>query len=89
MTRWITVEDHPNYEVSNNGEVRNKRTGRILKGMVNPINGYLRVTLDGEKEYIHRLVGQAFFAGYGPRRRIKHLDDGKLKNSTTNLSFMG
>lgn len=28
---WKTVRDAPNYEVSNEGLVRNKKTGRILK----------------------------------------------------------
>ena len=31
MECWETIKDHPNYEVSNLGKVKNAVTGRILK----------------------------------------------------------
>ena len=34
---WKTIEEYPNYEVSNMGKIRNKKTGRIafVSGAVN------------------------------------------------------
>ena len=40
---WKTIKDFPRYEVSNKGEVRNKKTGRILKQSYN--RGYKHFVL--------------------------------------------
>lgn len=58
MERWETIKDHPNYEVSNLGKVKNTVTGRILKPHNN--NGYDRVRIEGRLYYVHRLVADAF-----------------------------
>lgn len=42
---WVKIAEHPNYSVSDDGDVRNDRTGRILTP-VKTKNGYLRVGLD-------------------------------------------
>lgn len=52
---WKTIEGFENYEVSNNGEVRNKKTGRILKNSTAP-NGYLRVNLRANNQSYTRYV---------------------------------
>ena len=49
MEHWIDVKDHPNYEVSNLGQVRNKKTGKILVPRGGSSNGSLRVHMDGDK----------------------------------------
>ena len=45
---WKTVNDYPDYEVSNMGRFRNKRNGSILNGSKNH-NGYIHIgfTKDG------------------------------------------
>ena len=57
------ILDFPNYEVSNFGTVRNKRTGRILKHNISD-NGYCYTNLSKQgfvkKFKIHRLVANAF-----------------------------
>ena len=58
MELWETIKDHPNYEVSNLGKVKNAVTGRILKPHNN--NGYDRVRIEGRLYYVHRLVADAF-----------------------------
>ena len=56
---YKTIEEFPNYEVSNLGNVRNKKTGRILKH-TKANNGYYTVNLyrDGQakSQLVHRIV---------------------------------
>lgn len=64
MVLWKNIEDYPNYEVSNEGQVRNKITGNVLKGEIVKDKGYRQVTLskNGNRERfkVHRLVANAF-----------------------------
>ena len=36
--QWQTIEEFPDYSVSNTGKIRNNKTGRILKPYI--LNGY-------------------------------------------------
>lgn len=86
MERWLGIRDHPNYEVSNNGYVRNRRNGRLLKPVLNREGGYYKVNLDGKQYYVHRLVVDAFFDGTG-KGCIKHTDGDHSNNALTNLEW--
>ena len=57
---WVTVRNHPDYEVSNLGRVRYKITRKILSQSFNYRGGYLRVFMDGKKHYVHRVVLSSF-----------------------------
>lgn len=63
MEEWKQINDYPNYEVSNTGQVRNSK-GKILKPQPNTKNNYLQVILwknsKGKCCYVHRLVAEAF-----------------------------
>jgi hypothetical protein len=48
-----------NYEVSTLGNIRNIKTGKILKGELNS-GGYLHVNLSRKTMTVHRLVALAF-----------------------------
>lgn len=78
------------YEVSNEGRVRNKITGRILKP--NKIHkGYLQVSLckDGERKpaLVHRLVAQAFISNPNHYPQVNHIDENKTNNCVDNLEW--
>lgn len=45
MSYWIDVKNFEGYEVSNDGFVRNKKTGRILKPYLNRKGGYERIDI--------------------------------------------
>lgn len=88
--RDITVTDK-SYEVSNLGNVRNKRTGKILTPRPTK-NGYLRVHLSvpegGRKDfYIHRLVAEAFCYHPPGCDIINHLDNNPANNMASNLEW--
>ena len=88
---WKTVDDFPNYEVSNIGNVRNKKTGRILKSAVGS-HGYPVVNLfkDGDKKQynkcVHRLIAEGFL-GKQDGLDVNHIDGNKKNNNLLNLEF--
>jgi len=86
---WKTIERKPNYEVNNLGQVRNKKTGRVLKNSTRK-DGYCQVML-GRKtipEYIHRLVAEAFI--HNPRKlpQVDHINGVKSDNRVENLRWV-
>lgn len=88
---WNTINDFPNYEVSNTGIVRNRKTGRILKPYSNR-GGYLVVILmnsKGERKclLVHRLVAKAFIPNPNAFPQINHKDGNKHNNFVDNLEW--
>ena len=96
---WKTIKEFPNYEVSTYGNVRNIKTGRILKPVKNG-SGYLTVFLynNGKSKQllIHVLVNKAFIpdTGYNPdgtlmkgHHQVNHRDENKQNNNVLNLEW--
>ena len=90
MEVWRPVEGWNNYEVSNMGQVRNCRTGRILKPWGNR-QGYLVVGLcqNGERKrlYIHRLVALAFIQNTAGLPQVNHINEVITDNRAGNLEW--
>jgi len=85
---WKTLDKAPNYEVSNTGKVRNKKTSSILKQNQHE-NGCLCIKLyiNGKRKhcYVHRLVLEAF---EGPSHlTVDHINGIKIDNRLENLSY--
>lgn len=68
---WKRIRDHPNYEVSSMGAVRNIRTGNSLKPYDDGY-GYLRVKLDGRCCRLHILVAVAFIPNPEGKPIVNH-----------------
>lgn len=56
--KWINTFQSINYEVSNFGRVRHKKTKVILKGT--NTNNYIQVSLDNKNYNLHRVVLQSW-----------------------------
>ncbi|GAH09311.1 unnamed protein product [marine sediment metagenome] len=93
-TIYLAIPNHPNYEVSNMGEVRRTTpaqgtyVGMVLKGKTER-NGYNRcgLTSNGKTVYhsVHRLVLSAF-KGESPLQ-CNHKDGDKTNNNISNLEY--
>ena len=92
MEIWKPVKSAPNYEISNNGLVRNTKTGKMLKIATNN-HGYHLVCLSYKNKkqtgYIHRLVAEAFIPTDLDTRIsvVNHIDGYKSNNSIENLEW--
>ena len=90
---WKSIENFSNYEVSSDGEVRNKTTKQILKGRLSK-SGYLQVSIKSDSlnrfvnQYIHRLVAIFFIDNPFNKREVNHKDGNKINNYYENLEWM-
>lgn len=88
---WKAIEGYPNYEVSNQGRVKNVRRGKVVKSSPN-VWGYLGLSLynDGncKRHTIHRLVAEAFIKNDEGKKEVNHIDGDKLNNCSDNLEWV-
>lgn len=87
---WKTIEEFPNYEVSDKGDIRRKGARIVRKPFDN--HGYLVVGLNCKGKQInrlvHRLVAKAFITNTLNKREINHIDGNKLNNAVSNLEWV-
>lgn len=86
---WKKIEERPNYSVSTNGDVRNDKTGRILKPH-KKAEGYLQVELGHLTSplYVHRLVAKAFIPNPQNKPQVDHINGNKEDNRVENLRWV-
>ena len=92
MEIWTNSAWNPaRYEVSDCGNVRNKKTGRILHPG-HTKDGYLQVVLykDGKKKTyrLHRLVWESFNGSIPEGYEVNHINEDKTDNRLCNLNLM-
>jgi len=84
------IQDFENYEVSNLGNVKNKKTGRILKPNVGN-DGYNKLSLMKDKKRcgkkLHRLIAEAFIPNPENKQFVDHIDNNRLNNNINNLRW--
>ena len=95
MEEYRDIDDFPNYQVSNLGNVRNKTRGNVLKPRpVKKAYDYIcyEVSIthtDGKQRHgkIHRLVANAFIPKVEGKLQIDHIDRNSANNNVNNLRW--
>jgi hypothetical protein len=90
-TLCTVMEDFPMYEISTSSEIKNIKTGRVLKGRFNS-SGYRYVGLRKNKKtywrLVHRLVAKTFMPDYDYTNKdlvVDHIDGSRHNNELSNL----
>ena len=93
IEQWKQVDDFPNYEVSNQGQVRNKKTQKILKQFLHNNYAYCGLYNNSipKQVLIHRLVAMAFVPLENEQYQdysVDHIDNNRLNNKADNLQWL-
>jgi hypothetical protein len=92
MEIWKKIENYPNYEISNLGNVKSYNFIK-LKNLKLELNlGYYRVMLcnNGIKKrfFVHRLVAKAFIKNEKNKPQVNHIDECPKNNNANNLEWV-
>ena len=90
IENWKKVVGYETYSVSDQGNVRNDKTGRILKPGSDR-DGYLMVNLMKDKKQltqkVHRLVAGAFIQNPEKKKCVDHINNDVKNNKVENLRW--
>lgn len=83
----VILSRHWNYIIREDGTIISK-AAKALR-MMKPIRfgRYLGVQMDGKKEYVHRLVAEAFCGTPEPGHEVCHNDGNRFNNAASNLRW--
>lgn len=86
---WKIIDDYPNYEVSDQGNVRYAATKHIRSLNHSPA-GYPQIDLypGGKTRTVHTLVAEAFLGGKHPGMHVNHKNGNKSDNRLCNLEWV-
>lgn len=87
---WKDIPDFFDYQVSNLGRIKNKKTKKIRKNRISKC-GYYQIKLNNNGKYkmflVHRLVALMFIPNSNNLPEVNHIDGNKLNNNANNLEW--
>lgn len=85
--KWKQVKGFNGYQISNYGKVFSTKTNKYLKLQMNK-DGYMCVTLNKKKVFVHRLVAIHFIPNRNKKcNQVNHIDGDKANNYVGNLEW--
>ena len=87
VEKWVNIENHPSYFISNFGRVFSKKSNKVMKNRVVSKNGYQQITLDNSQLLVHRLVAQAFIPNPNNLPCVNNKDENPGNNDFRNLEW--
>lgn len=90
MELWKQISSNPNYEISNTGKIRRKKS--IKEHSVTDKKGYLTTDLysNGVRKSVrvHRVVAEEFIPNPDNKPEVNHKDGNKHNNNVDNLEWV-
>lgn len=85
------IDFKSNYRIYEDGTIElygvsNKPDGYVVKGVIDK-KGYKRVTIDGKRYFLHRLVAELFIPNPYNLPQINHKDENPGNNAASNLEW--
>ena len=91
---WKEIKGFENYSISNNAQIKNNSTGRILKQNQNKSTGYMQVAVSPNGRHgkhklfrVHREFALAWIPNPDNKPTINHKDCNKTNNNIENLEW--
>lgn len=89
MEEYKTIKSHPNYMVSNLGNVKsNKRSGWKIMKVKPKATGYCDIDMDGKTYSVHRLVAETFIFNPENKPEVNHINEKRYDNRVENLEWV-
>jgi hypothetical protein len=93
MATWKNLDITDRYSVSEEGNIRNNKTGKILKNTPST-SGYARVSIKVENKKLskiifpHREVAKLFIQNTENKPQVNHKDEDKMNPKVDNLEWV-